>query len=82
MTYEQTLDFLYTQLPMYQRVGKKALKADLSNTIKLLDVLGNPHLKFKSVHIAGPMEKEQVPTHFHPFFRQQDIVPDFILRLT
>lgn len=53
MTYEQTLEFLYSKLPMYQRVGKRAYKKDLINTIKLMDFLNNPQNKFKSVHIAG-----------------------------
>ncbi|WP_424960953.1 bifunctional folylpolyglutamate synthase/dihydrofolate synthase [Ekhidna sp.] len=53
MTYEQTLDFLYSKLPMYQRVGKQAYKKDLTNTLKLMELLDNPHQKFKSVHIAG-----------------------------
>ena len=38
---------------MYQRVGKAAYKADLSNTIKLLDYLNNPHKSFKTIHVAG-----------------------------
>ncbi|WP_420578391.1 bifunctional folylpolyglutamate synthase/dihydrofolate synthase [Ekhidna sp.] len=53
MTYGQTLEYLYTQLPMYQRVGKQAYKKDLTNTIRLMEYLDNPHRKFKSVHIAG-----------------------------
>ena len=53
MTYQQTLDYLFSTLPMYQRVGAIAYKKDLSNTIKLCSVLDNPHEKFKSVHIAG-----------------------------
>lgn len=53
MTYKETLEYLYTQLPMYQREGKKAYKQDLTNTIALLSALGNPQDKFKSVHIAG-----------------------------
>ncbi|WP_425391540.1 bifunctional folylpolyglutamate synthase/dihydrofolate synthase [Ekhidna sp.] len=53
MTYDQTLEYLFTRLPMYQRVGKKAYKADLVNTIKLMEYLDNPQDKFKSVHIAG-----------------------------
>jgi len=50
--YQAVLDYLYTQLPMFQRVGG-AYKKDLSNTIKLCDALGNPENKFKSIHIAG-----------------------------
>lgn len=53
MNYEETLQFLYSQLPIYQRQGKVAYKKDLTNTIALLNHLGNPHLNFKSVHIAG-----------------------------
>lgn len=52
-TFQETLDFLYTQLPMYQRVGKSAFKKDLSNTLALLAALGNPEKTFRSVHIAG-----------------------------
>lgn len=53
MTYDQTLDYLFTKLPMYSRIGAAAYKADLTNTIALCEVLGNPQKKFKSVHIAG-----------------------------
>lgn len=53
MNYQESLDFLYEQLPIFQRVGKAAMKADLTNTIVLADRLGNPEKKFKSIHIAG-----------------------------
>lgn len=53
MTYQQTLDYLFKQLPMYQRVGNAAYKTDLQNTIELCTILDNPQHKFKSVHIAG-----------------------------
>lgn len=53
MTYNETLEYLFTQLPMYQRQGKAAYKADLSNTTALCNVLGNPENRFKSIHIAG-----------------------------
>lgn len=53
MTFAETLDFLYGNLPMFQRVGNQAFKKDLSNTIMLCQNLGNPQFKFKSVHIAG-----------------------------
>ncbi len=51
--YQQTLDYLYETLPMFQRVGAAAYKSDLVNTYKLCEALGNPQLKFKSVHVAG-----------------------------
>ena len=53
MTYPETLDYLFSQLPMYQRVGQAAYKADLNSTIQLMSVLDNPERKFKSIHIAG-----------------------------
>ena len=53
MTYEESLDFLYRQLPMYQRTGKAALKPNLDNTYRLLEALENPHLQLKFVHVAG-----------------------------
>ncbi|MEO7306785.1 MAG: folylpolyglutamate synthase/dihydrofolate synthase family protein [Ferruginibacter sp.] len=53
MDYQQTLDHLYTQLPMYSRIGAAAYKEDLHNTIALCQAIGDPHTKFKSIHIAG-----------------------------
>ena len=53
MTYPQTLDYLFARLPMYQRVGAAAYKADLTNTIKIAELLGKPHLKIKTIHVAG-----------------------------
>src|SRR6478735_6789605 len=53
MNYQQTLDFLYSKLPMFTRVGAVALKKDLHNTIALCAALDNPQHKFKSIHVAG-----------------------------
>ena len=53
MTYQQTLDYLFTKLPMYQRIGAAAYKADLNNTIAICKALGNPEKKIKCVHVAG-----------------------------
>lgn len=53
MNYQQTLDYMYNRLPMYQRIGSAAYKANLDNTIKLCELLGNPEETFKSIHIAG-----------------------------
>ena len=52
-TYQETIDWLFTNLPMFQRIGASAMKADLTNITALCDYLGNPQKKFKSVHIAG-----------------------------
>ena len=53
MTYKEAEEYLYTRLPMYQRIGEPALKPNLDNTQKLLDALKKPHQAFKTVHIAG-----------------------------
>jgi len=53
MTYQETLDFLYAQLPMFSRIGPAALKKDLTNTRLLADLAGNPHKHLKTIHIAG-----------------------------
>ena len=53
MTYPQTLDYLFSKLPMYQRIGQAAYKADLNNTLAICKALGNPEKKIKCVHVAG-----------------------------
>ena len=53
MTYEETIKYLFQKLPMYQRKGKAAYKADIGNILQASSLLNNPHLKFKSIHIAG-----------------------------
>jgi len=58
--YRATLDFLYQQLPMFQRVGAAAFKKDLTNTLALCKLLGNPHKQFKSIHVAGTNGKGSV----------------------
>lgn len=53
MTYQDTLNWMFSQLPMYQRQGQSAYKADLSNTLKLTKYLNFPEQNFKCVHVAG-----------------------------
>lgn len=53
MTYSETLTYLYSQLPMFTRIGAAAFKKDLTNTLALCEVLNNPQNTFKSIHIAG-----------------------------
>lgn len=53
MTYEKTLDYLFSRLPMFQRIGQAAYKADLNNTLAICSVLGNPEKKIKCIHVAG-----------------------------
>lgn len=60
MTYSEVLAYLYAQLPMFQRQGKVAFKKDLSNTLALCGVLGQPQTQFRSIHIAGTNGKGSV----------------------
>ena len=53
MNYQETTDWMFNQLPMYQQVGAIAYKADLSNTHLLMNYLNNPHEKLKCIHVAG-----------------------------
>ncbi len=63
MDYRQTLEYLFSRLPMFQRTGGAAYKANLDNTITLCKILGNPERTFNSVHIAGTNGKGSV-AHF------------------
>ncbi|MEN7549150.1 folylpolyglutamate synthase/dihydrofolate synthase family protein [Rapidithrix thailandica] len=53
MNFQETLNYMYERLPMYQRVGNTAFKKDLGNIQILCERLGNPQEAFQSVHIAG-----------------------------
>ncbi len=53
MNYQETLDYMFSRLPMFQRIGSAAYKANLDNTIRLCKLLDNPESNFKSIHIAG-----------------------------
>ena len=53
MNYKDSLKYLFSQLPMYQRTGAAAYKKDIGNIIEACNFLDNPHKKFKSIHIAG-----------------------------
>jgi len=60
LNYTETLAYLFSQLPMYQRLGAPAFKKDLTNTLALCELLDNPQHKFKSIHIAGTNGKGSV----------------------
>ena len=53
MTYEETVTYLYNCAPPFQQVGGAAYKEGLSTTIALDNHLGNPHRKFRTIHVAG-----------------------------
>ncbi|WP_222845788.1 bifunctional folylpolyglutamate synthase/dihydrofolate synthase [Flavilitoribacter nigricans] len=58
--YKATLQYLYEQLPMFQRIGPAAFKKDLGNIIALLEALGNPQEHFRAIHIGGTNGKGSV----------------------
>ena len=60
MNYKETLEWLFAQLPMYQREGKAAYKANLDNTLKLDEHFGSPHKQFKTIHVGGTNGKGSV----------------------
>lgn len=60
MSYPETLNYIMQQLPMYQRVGAAAYKADLNTTLALLEATGNPQHSFPSIHVAGTNGKGSV----------------------
>ena len=53
MNYAETVEYLFTKLPMYSRIGAAAYRNDLTNTWQLTEYIGNPERRFKSVHVAG-----------------------------
>lgn len=60
MTYQETINYLFTRLPMFSRIGAAAIKKDLYNTIALCEALNDPYKQFKSIHVAGTNGKGSV----------------------
>ena len=60
MNYQDCLNYMYERLPMFQNIGKTAFKKDLTNTLALLESIGNPHKQIKCIHIAGTNGKGSV----------------------
>ena len=65
LSYAETIEYLFKQLQMFQRVGAAAYKADLQNTIDLCKALGNPQNEFRSIHIAGTNGKGSTAAMLH-----------------
>lgn len=53
MNYEETIEYLYNQLPVYQKVGGSAYKEGLDNSLTLDNYFDHPHHKYKTIHVAG-----------------------------
>ena len=71
MNFQDTIAFLYTQLPMFQKLGEKAFKKDLTNIRLLCDALGNPQNNFKAIHIGGTNGKGSVSSSLYAILLSQ-----------
>ena len=80
MTYKETTDWMFQQLPMFQMQGALAYKKDLTNTLLLVDYLNHPETKFKSNSLILPLPLmscwyKSLPFLIHnfslPFFREK-----------
>ena len=80
MNYQETLDYLYNSVPMFQQVGSSAYKEGLENTYALDEYLGHPHTAFQSIHIAGTNGKGSAHIHWLPFCNRPDIESGSTLR--
>ena len=70
MNYADTTNWMFNKFPMYQKIGAKAYKPDLGNIVELLDFLGNPQNKFKTVHVAGTNGKGTVSHTLASIFQE------------
>lgn len=59
-TYQKVLEYLYSQLPMFQRTGPAAYKDNLDNTIRLDEISDHPHRSFRTIHVGGTNGKGSV----------------------
>src|SRR5690554_791796 len=60
MTYNETLEYLYNQMPEYQRIGDKAYKEGLENSLALDEIFHRPHQRYKTIHVGGTNGKGSV----------------------
>ena len=70
MTYEETLHYLYTSIPVFQHSGASAYKPGLDTSIALDNHLGNPHQAYKTIHVAGTNGKGSVSHLLAAILRQ------------
>ena len=70
MSYKKTLDYLFSRLPIYQRMGVIAYKKDINNIISATKILKDPHKKFRSIHIAGTNGKGSIAHMLSSIFQE------------
>ncbi|HNJ63955.1 MAG TPA: Mur ligase family protein, partial [Saprospiraceae bacterium] len=71
--YKATIDYMYTRLPMFQRIGSAAYKKDLTNIRALCDFLGQPQQQYKTIHVAGTNGKGSVSHMLSAIFQQKGL---------
>ncbi|MBS1922521.1 MAG: bifunctional folylpolyglutamate synthase/dihydrofolate synthase [Bacteroidetes bacterium] len=71
MNYTETLNYLFSKLPMFHRIGAAAYKNNLDNSIALDNILNHPHKSFKSIHIAGTNGKGSTSNMLAAVLQQQ-----------
>lgn len=72
MNYQETINWMFTQLPMYQHQGASAYKKDLTNTLLLAKHLGNPEKKIKTIHVAGTNGKGSTSSMIASILQEAD----------
>lgn len=70
MTYQETLDFLYGQLPVFENIGAHAYKPGLERVLEMDRILGEPHKQYKTIHVAGTNGKARVLTPLRRFSKR------------
>jgi dihydrofolate synthase / folylpolyglutamate synthase len=70
MTYQQTLNYLITKLPLFSKIGTAAYKKDITNTVALCKAAGDPQNKTKTIHVAGTNGKGSTSHMLAAIFQQ------------
>ena len=73
MNYKETLDFLYSKLPIYQRTGEEAYKKDTKNIKIICNHINNPHEKIKFIHIGGTNGKGSTANILSEILKKQKL---------
>ncbi|MDN5329699.1 MAG: dihydrofolate synthase / folylpolyglutamate synthase [Bacteroidales bacterium] len=73
MNYNEAVEYIFSHLPMFTRIGGAAYKADLSRTLALCEAAGNPHKFFKSIHVGGTNGKGSVSSFLASVFMEHGL---------
>lgn len=73
MNYQETVEWMFQQLPMFQQIGAKAYKNDLTNIINFSEYLHHPEKKFKTIHVAGTNGKGSTSSMLASIFKERGL---------